>query len=99
MLEWRPGERPHVRAVERALAALPDWELVLLRAGPGARPVVPRRLKDRVSVKTAREPTSRAAALREAMLFVPALEGSARLRLEAAAAGAVDRRRAARAGR
>ena len=88
VLEWRPGERPHVRAVERALAGRPGWELVLLRAGPGARPVVPRRLKDRVSVKTARDPATRAAVLSEAALFVPALEGSTRLRLEAAAAGA-----------
>ncbi len=88
VLEWRPGERPHVRAVERAFAGRPGWELVLLRAGPGARPVVPRRLKDRVSVRTARDPASRAAVLRGAALFVPALEGSARLRLEAAAAGA-----------
>ena len=88
VLEWRPGERPLVRAVERALTGRPGWELVLLRAGPGARPAVPRRLRDRVSVKTARDPASRAAVLGEAALFVPALEGSARLRLEAAAAGA-----------
>ena len=88
VLEWRPGERPHVRAVERALAARPGWELVLLRAGPGARPAVPRRLRDRVGVRTARDPASRAAVLAEAALFVPALEGSPRLRLEAAAAGA-----------
>ena len=88
VLEWRPGERPHVRAVERALAAKPGWELVLLRAGPGARPAVPRRLRDRVSVKTAHDPASRASVLREATLFVPALEGSPRLRLEAGAAGA-----------
>jgi predicted metal-dependent phosphoesterase TrpH len=88
VLEWRPGERPHVRAVERALLARPGWELVLLRAGPGARPAVPRRLRDRVGVRTARDPASRAAVLSEAELFVPALEGSTRLRLEAAAAGA-----------
>ncbi len=88
VLEWRPGERPHVRAVERALAGRPGWELVLLRAGPGARPAVPRRLRDRVGVKTARDAASRAAVLSEAALFVPALEGSTRLRLEAAAAGA-----------
>jgi predicted metal-dependent phosphoesterase TrpH len=88
VLEWRPGERPRVRAVERALAERPGWELVLLRAGPGARPVVPRRLRDTVSVRTARDAASRAAVLREAALFVPGLEGSTRLRLEAAAAGA-----------
>jgi predicted metal-dependent phosphoesterase TrpH len=88
VLEWRPGERPRVRAVERALAERPGWELVLLRAGPGARPVVPRRLRDRVSVRTARDAASRAAVMREAALFVPALEGSTRLRLEAATAGA-----------
>ena len=88
VLEWRPGERPHVRAVERALAERPGWELVLLRAGPGARPGVPRRLRDRVSVRTARDAASRAAVLRDASVFVPALEGTRRLRLEAAAVGA-----------
>ena len=88
VLEWRPGDRPRVRAVERALAELPGWELVLLRAGPGARPAVPRRLRDRVSVRTARDAASRAAVLREAAVFVPALEGSTRLLLEAAASGA-----------
>ncbi len=88
VLEWRPGERPHVRSVLRALAGKPGWELVLLRAGPGARPVVPRRLKDRVTVRTARDAASHAAVLSEAALFVPALEGSTRLRLEAAASGA-----------
>src|SRR5213082_3744389 len=31
VLEWRPMERPLVRAVLRELAALPDWEVVLLR--------------------------------------------------------------------
>jgi predicted metal-dependent phosphoesterase TrpH len=88
VLEWRPGERPHVRAVERAIADREGWELVLLRAGPGSRPVVPRRLRDRVSVRTTRDAASRAAVLREASVFVPALEGSSRLRLEAAASGA-----------
>ncbi len=88
VLEWRPGERPHVRAVERSLAESSGWELVLLRAGPGAQPAVPRRLRGRVSVRTARDPASRAAVLREAAVFVPALEGSRRLRLEAAASGA-----------
>src|SRR2546422_1562144 len=30
VLEWRPAERPLARAVRRALAELPDWELVFL---------------------------------------------------------------------
>ena len=99
VLEWRPGERPHVRAVERALAERPGWELVLLRAGAGraagraAPPEGPRQRED-----GARPGVARRASSREAALFVPALEGSTRLRLEAAAVGGVDRRRPARGG-
>src|SRR5689334_22629887 len=54
VLEWRPMERPLVRGVLRELAALTDWELVLLRTKPLAgRPTIPRSLRDRVHVRTA----------------------------------------------
>jgi predicted metal-dependent phosphoesterase TrpH/glycosyltransferase involved in cell wall biosynthesis len=89
VLEWRPAERPLARSVVRALADLPDWELVLLRTKPlMGRPTIPRALAPRIHVKTARDGAARAAVLNEAAVFVPALDGLHRVALEAAAAGA-----------
>ena len=88
VLEWRPNERPLVRAVFRALSEVPDWELTLLRTKPlTGRPTIPRALRDRVHVRTARDGATRASLLAEASVFVPALAGLRRVRLEAAAAG------------
>jgi predicted metal-dependent phosphoesterase TrpH len=89
VLEWREGEAPLVRAVLRALRELPRWELVLLRTKPfSRRPYIPRDLRERVRVRTARTGAARAELLGEAAIFVPALHGLARVSLEAAAAGA-----------
>src|SRR3954466_6336904 len=89
VLEWRPNERALLRGVFRALDELPEWELQLLRTKPLAgRPSIPRSLRDRVHVRTARDGAARAPLLAEASIFVPALAGLRRLRLEAAAAGA-----------
>jgi predicted metal-dependent phosphoesterase TrpH/glycosyltransferase involved in cell wall biosynthesis len=86
IVEWRPNERPLLRGVLRELAALPDWELLLLRTKPlTGRPTVPRLLRDRVHVRTARDGATRAPLLAEASVFVPALDGLGRVRLEAAA--------------
>jgi predicted metal-dependent phosphoesterase TrpH len=86
--EWRANE-PLTRAVKRALRELPDWELVLLRTKPlTGRPSIPLALRERTSVRTARDGASRAPLLNPASVFVPALDGLARVRLEAAAAGA-----------
>jgi hypothetical protein len=86
--EWRPSERQLTRSVVRALGELPDWELVLLRTKPLAgRPTPPRRLRGRVSVRTARSGQQRAPILAEAAIFVPALGGLDRARLEAEASG------------
>jgi predicted metal-dependent phosphoesterase TrpH len=88
VLEWRPLERPLVRGVLRELAELAGWELVLLRTKPlSGRPTIPRLLRDRVHVRTARDGAARAPLLSEAAVFVPALEGLERVRLEAAASG------------
>ena len=63
VLEWRPGERALTRAVVRALASLPDWELVFLRTKPLAgRPSLPRALRGRARVRTLRDGAARAAA-------------------------------------
>ena len=89
VLEWRPAERALARSVVRALAELPEWELVLLRTKPlMGRPTIPRALASRIHVKTARDGKTRAGVLNEAAVFVPALDGLARVALEAAAAGA-----------
>jgi predicted metal-dependent phosphoesterase TrpH len=88
VLEWRPNERAQARSVFHELHELAGWELTLLRTKPLAgRPTIPRSLRDRVHVRTARDGASRAELLREAQIFVPALAGLNRVRLEAAAAG------------
>jgi predicted metal-dependent phosphoesterase TrpH len=88
VLEWRRAERALYRSVLAELAQLEDWELVLLRTRPpAARPTLPRALRDRVRVEVARDGVMRAAVLRDAAIFVPALAGMQRLALEAAAAG------------
>jgi predicted metal-dependent phosphoesterase TrpH len=89
VLEWRGIERPLARSVIRMLDELAGWELVLLRTRPlGGRPYVPRRLAGRVHMRLARKTESRAALLGDASIFVPALEGSPRVALEADAAAA-----------
>jgi hypothetical protein len=89
VLEWRGLERAVARSVIRMLDELPGWELVLLRTRPlSGRPYVPRRLVPRVRSRLGRDAAARSALLAEASIFVPALEGSARMALEADAAGA-----------
>jgi predicted metal-dependent phosphoesterase TrpH len=88
VLEWRPSEWPLMRAIVRALAEMPDWELFVLRTKPlTGRPTVPRALRGRFHVRTGRDGLSRAQLLAETAIFVPALGGLQRLALEAAAAG------------
>jgi predicted metal-dependent phosphoesterase TrpH/glycosyltransferase involved in cell wall biosynthesis len=88
VLEWRPNERALVRGVLRELGELPGWELVLLRTKPlTGRPTIPRALRGRVHVRTARDGAARASVLADAAMFVPALAGLQRVRLEAAASG------------
>jgi predicted metal-dependent phosphoesterase TrpH len=81
-------ERALFRSIARELAALPDWELVLLRTKPlMGRPTIPRALRGRLSVRTLRDGQARAPLLRGAAIFVPALDGLDRVAVEAAAAG------------
>ncbi len=89
VLEWGQTERPLLRALARELAAQPEWELAVLRTRPlASRPPLPRALRGRVRVRTALDATTRADLLREAAVFVPAVEGIPRVELEARAAGA-----------
>jgi predicted metal-dependent phosphoesterase TrpH len=88
VVELRPNERVIARGVMEELHDLPGWEVVLLRTRPLiARPTIPRNLARRVHVRTARDGPARAALLNSAAIFVPGVEGLARVRLEAAAAG------------
>jgi|SRR5581483_1847163 len=89
VVEWRGLERQVARSVIRILDELPGWELTLVRTRPfSGRPYVPRRLASRVRSRLARAAADRAPLLAEASIFVPAIDGSQRLRLEAEAAGA-----------
>ena len=89
VLEWRGLERPVAKGVIRMLDELPGWELILLRTRPlSGSPYVPRRLVGRVHARLGRDAAARAELLREAAIYVPAIEGSERLRLEAEASGA-----------
>jgi predicted metal-dependent phosphoesterase TrpH len=88
VVELRPNERALARGVLHELRALPEWEAILLRTKPLiARPAIPRDLATRVRVRTARDGASRAGLFAEAAVFVPGLEGLARVELEAKAAG------------
>jgi Glycosyltransferase Family 4/PHP-associated/PHP domain len=89
VLEWRQAERALLRSLVRELTEKPGWELTLLRTRPlGGRPPRSRLLRGRIHVRTAPDPVSRAELLREAAILVPAVDGLARLVVEAQAAGA-----------
>jgi predicted metal-dependent phosphoesterase TrpH/glycosyltransferase involved in cell wall biosynthesis len=88
VVEWKPEELPRLREAFRALASLPGWELVVLRTKPLAgRPYVPRALRGRVLIRTAVDARTRALELSGAAGLVPAARASARLSVEAQAAG------------
>jgi predicted metal-dependent phosphoesterase TrpH/glycosyltransferase involved in cell wall biosynthesis len=88
-IELHSGSLPVARAALRSLRDLPGWDAVLVRTKPlSTRPGIPLVLRDRVHVRSGRRPQARAAILAEASIVVPVPTGSARLRLEAAAAGA-----------
>jgi predicted metal-dependent phosphoesterase TrpH/glycosyltransferase involved in cell wall biosynthesis len=89
VIELHSGSLPVARAAVRSLRELPGWEAVFLRTKPlSTRPTIPHALRDRVHVRAARTAEARAEVLADAAILVPAPTGSARLRLEAAAAGA-----------
>jgi glycosyltransferase involved in cell wall biosynthesis len=88
VVELRANERAVARGVLHALRELRDWEAVLVRTTPlVARPAIPRDLVGRVSARTARDGTARAAILAETAIFVPGIDGGPRFLLEAKAAG------------
>jgi predicted metal-dependent phosphoesterase TrpH/glycosyltransferase involved in cell wall biosynthesis len=88
VVELQTGELALARATLRALRDLPDWELLFLRTKRlSSRPAIPKLLRSRVHVRTARDATVRAAVLAEAAVVLPAPGGLARIPLEAAASG------------
>ncbi|MFO7572313.1 MAG: glycosyltransferase [Gaiellaceae bacterium] len=87
--ELEVAGRATTRSLVRLLAELDGWELHLVHTKPLAyKPAIPRALRGRAHVRSARRPEQRAAILREAAIFVPAPGGMERLALEAAACGA-----------
>ncbi len=88
VLELDPDDRAPARAAVHALAAIPDFELLMLRTRPLLRaPSVPRAVRGRVRTLTASDDAARAGALGGAAGFLPARSGSRRLRLEALSSG------------
>jgi predicted metal-dependent phosphoesterase TrpH/glycosyltransferase involved in cell wall biosynthesis len=86
VIDWNPEARPLGKAAVRALRELPGFELIVLRPPLAGRPYVPRDLRDRVSIMTAADAGSRAAALSGACALISAT-GRPRVQLEAATAG------------
>ena len=77
------------RAALRSLKELPGWEAVLLRTKPlSTRPGIPHALRDRRPRPLRPPPRPAPPCSRRPRSSCPAPTGSARLRLEAAAAGA-----------
>jgi len=89
VIELETAGRSTTRTVLRLLDDQPGWEATLLHTKPlGFRPVIPRRLRDRVRVRSARTSPQRAAILAPAAIFATAPGGEQRLAHEAAACGA-----------
>ncbi|HUG65816.1 MAG TPA: glycosyltransferase [Gaiellaceae bacterium] len=89
VVELEPASRTSTRAILRLLDDAPGWEATLIHTKPlGFRPVIPRRLRERVRVRSTRTRTQRADVLSDASIFVSAPGGEQRLALQAAAAGA-----------
>jgi glycosyltransferase involved in cell wall biosynthesis len=87
-VELEAAGRATTRALLRLLRELPEWEATLLHTKPlGVRPAIPRSVRDRVHVRSARTSPQRADALAPASIFVSAPGGEERLALEAAACG------------
>ncbi|HEY5873595.1 MAG TPA: glycosyltransferase [Gaiellaceae bacterium] len=85
-IELEAAGRVTTRALLRLLDDAPTWEATLLHTKPlGFRPVIPRRLRPRVHVRSLRTNQQRAEALAPAGVFVSAPGGEERLALEAAA--------------
>ena len=88
VLELQPEDREAARAAIRALRAMPDYDLLILRTRPlVGRPYVPRALRERVTIATALDAGARAQALAGAAGLIPSAEGTPRIRLEALASG------------
>jgi Glycosyltransferase Family 4/PHP-associated len=90
-VELEAAGRASTRAVLRLLRELPEWEATLLHTKPlGVRPAIPRSVRDRVHVRSARTSAQRAEPLSVAAIFVSAPGGEERLALEASACEAAQ---------
>jgi hypothetical protein len=90
VVELEAAGRSTTRALLRLLDRLPGWSALLVHTKPlGFRPAIPRAVRSRAHVRSARTAAQRSKALSRAAIFVPAPGGEERLALEAAACGAV----------
>ena len=91
VVEWHPEERERIRQVLRSMIGVPHWDVRILRLRTlSGRPYVPRELRARCEVTTARDGRRRRELLAEATAFIGALDGSTRAQAEATAMGAVQ---------
>jgi predicted metal-dependent phosphoesterase TrpH/glycosyltransferase involved in cell wall biosynthesis len=90
--EWSTEGRPVLRALVKLVAATPGLELVLVwsrHARRPMRPYVPAAARGRVHVRSPKDTAERAAAIRDADVFVAAPGGDTALAWEARACGCV----------
>jgi predicted metal-dependent phosphoesterase TrpH len=86
VVELEPAGRAATRRILKLLADLPGWDATLLHTKPlGFRPAIPRSVRRRVHVRSARTDVQRAEILGPAAIFVSAPGGEERLALEAGA--------------
>ena len=86
VVELEPAGRATTRALVKLLDELPGWNATLVHTKPlGFRPTIPRVVRGRVRVRSARTAAQRAETLGPAAIFVSAPGGEHRLALEASA--------------
>ena len=86
VVELEPAGRATTRALLKMLDELPGWNATLVHTKPlGFRPTIPRAVRARVRVRSARTVAQRAETLGPAAIFVSAPGGEHRLALEASA--------------
>ena len=86
VVELEPAGRATTRALLKLLDELPGWNATLVHTKPlGFRPTIPRAVRARVRVRSARTVAQRAETLGPAAIFVSAPGGEHRLALEASA--------------
>lgn len=88
LVEWHPDEKDTVKAILRTMQAIPEWDICVLRTKQFAgRPYIPRALRERCTLATARDEERRTSLISQCTAYVSATQGSERARAEAQALG------------